>query len=121
MSKNFRVVVIDDDDLICAHVAALLEPEGIQVFNATDAQTGLTLIDETKPTAVLVDMIMPDKDGVQLISEISHRWPDVRVIAMSGGGRIGPSLYLQIAREMGAHACLSKPLTLAALVEAFGT
>lgn len=119
MSENRRVVVIDDDELICAHVAALLEPEGFQVFDANGAGKGVALIAQHNPDVVLVDMIMPDRDGVELIAEIRRSWPDLRVIAMSGGGRVGPSLYLDIAQMMGADACLSKPLTLPALMRAF--
>jgi DNA-binding response OmpR family regulator len=119
MSENRRVVVIDDDDLICAHVVALLQPEGFQVFEATRAAKGLALIAETNPAVVLVDMIMPDKDGVELIMEIRRNWPDLRVIAMSGGGRLSSNLYLDIAGQMGASACLSKPLSLPTLLGAF--
>ena len=119
MDRNLRVVVIDDDELIRGHVAALLEPKGFQVFEAAHAEDGLALIAENRPGVVLVDMIMPDKDGVELIAEIRRRWSDLRVVAISAGGRIGPSLYLEIASRMGADACLSKPLTLEALLGAF--
>jgi CheY-like chemotaxis protein len=113
-----RICVIDDDELVREHVSALLGSEGYQVTEAADARAGLVLIDQTRPQAVLVDIIMPDKDGVELIAEIRRRWPSLKVVAMSGGGRVGPSLYLQIAEKMGADACLKKPLTLADLTAA---
>jgi CheY-like chemotaxis protein len=115
---GLRICVIDDDDLIREHIKALLEREGYQVVEAADARAGLALIDKARPEAVLVDIIMPDKDGVELIAEIRRRWPDLKVVAMSGGGRVGPNLYLQIAEKMGADACLKKPLTLADLTAA---
>lgn len=118
MTGKTRVCVIDDDDLIRDHVTALLEPNGFEVFAASNAKTGLAIIADNEPDVVLVDIIMPDKDGVEVIAEIRRRWPDLRVVAMSAGGQVGPSLYLQIAQTMGAHACLTKPLTLTALTEA---
>jgi len=119
MRENRRVVVIDDDELICAHVVALLQPEGFEVYDATRAASGLALLHEHEPAVVLVDMIMPDKDGVELIQEIRRRWPRMRVVAMSGGGRLSPNLYLEIASQVGAHVCLPKPLTLEQLLAAF--
>jgi CheY-like chemotaxis protein len=121
MDKNRRVVVIDDDELVRGHITLLLGPEGYEVFEAPGAQEGLKLIAEHRPAVVLVDMIMPEKDGVELIAEIRRRWSAVRIVAISGGGRVGPGLYLDIARTMGADACLTKPLTFEALRQAFET
>lgn len=118
MTQTTRVCVIDDDDLIRDHIAALLEPNGYEVLAAPSARAGLAMIAERDPDVVLVDIIMPDKDGVELIAEIRRRWPDLRVVAMSAGGQVGPSLYLQIAQTMGAHACLTKPLSLTELTTA---
>jgi len=120
MSPNRCVCVIDDDDLIRAHVVAMLQPQGFEVLDAGDAKTGLKLIAARRPDVALIDLIMPDMDGVELIAEIRRRWPDLRIVAMSAGGRIGPELYLDIAEKMGANACLSKPLTLPELTRALG-
>lgn len=118
MTEPTRVCVIDDDDLICDHIAALLTPAGYEVVCADSAKAGLALIAEHRPDVVLVDIIMPDKDGVEVIAEIRRLWPDLRIVAMSAGGQVGPTLYLQIAQTMGAHACLTKPLSLTELTEA---
>ena len=118
MTESTRVCVIDDDDLIRDHITALLAPNGFEVMTAASAKAGLAMIAEHDPDVVLVDIIMPDKDGVEVIAEIRRRWPDLRVVAMSAGGQMGPTLYLQIAQTMGAHACLTKPLSLTELTEA---
>lgn len=118
MTEPTRVCVIDDDDLICDHITALLTSAGYEVVTADSAKAGLALIAEHQPDVALVDIIMPDKDGVEVIAEIRRRWPDLRIVAMSAGGQVGPSLYLQIAQTMGAHACLTKPLSLTELTEA---
>src|ERR1044072_8392598 len=110
MSEPTRICVIDDDDLICDHIAAMLTQAGYEVVSAGSAKAGLALIAEHQPDVVLVDIIMPDKDGVEVIAEIRRRWPDLRIVAMSAGGQVGPTLYLQIAPTMGAHARPTKQI-----------
>jgi YesN/AraC family two-component response regulator len=58
---------------------------------------------------VLTDVIMPEKDGMQVISELRKKFPEVRIIAMSGGGHVSRDQYLKIAKGLGAHAVLEKP------------
>jgi len=101
-------------------MARMLESDGFTVFEAENAQGGLSFLAATTPDVVLVDLIMPDKDGIETIAEIRQKWPDVQVVAISGGGRVGPSLYLNLAQKLGASACLTKPLVIAAFREAIG-
>ncbi len=61
---------------------------------------------------------MPDRDGLELITEIKTKHPALRIVAMSGGGRIGSDQYLSMARGFGAHVLLRKPFTHQALLEA---
>lgn len=116
MSK--LVCVVDDDELVRAKIALDLTAAGFQTLELDDSRRLSQVLAELPVHAVVVDLVMPDKDGVELIAEIRRDWPDVRVIAISGGGRIGPDLYLQIARQMGADACLPKPVDPAALAAA---
>ncbi len=58
---------------------------------------------------VLTDVIMPEKDGMQVISELRKKFPGIRIIAMSGGGHVSRDQYLKIAKGLGAHAVLEKP------------
>lgn len=104
------VCIVDDDELVRAKMSLDLKAMGFDTIEIEDSrQVGEVL--RTQPVdAVVVDIVMPDKDGVEVIAEIRKGWPDVRVIAMSAGGRVGPALYLDIARHMGASACLSKPV-----------
>jgi CheY-like chemotaxis protein len=106
-----KVCIIDDDELTRAHMARTLEAEGFAVVEAQTAKQGLELVAESEPDVVLVDLIMPDQDGLETIGALRRRWPDMPIIAISGGGRIGPSLYLELAARLGATACLSKPLS----------
>jgi CheY-like chemotaxis protein len=113
-----RVCIIDDDDLSRAHVAQTLATAGCSVSEAPNARRGLDLIAASPPDVALVDLIMPDMDGMEAIAEIRSRWPAVRVVAMSGGGRIGPGPFLEVALRVGACACLTKPLDLASFLAA---
>lgn len=115
MSKT--VCVVDDDELVRAHVAQVLKGEGFTVVEAEDAASALALIRQHAPTAALVDVIMPDCDGLELIAQIRRTWPKMRIIAISGGGRLGPTVFLETARTVGADACLSKPISTEALLD----
>jgi len=104
------VCVVDDDELVRAKIALDVRAMGFDVIEIEDAREALDVLKTQPVDAMLVDIVMPDKDGVELIADIRKGWPDVRIIAMSAGGRVGPSLYLEIARQMGASACLPKPV-----------
>ena len=104
------VCVIDDDELVRAKIALDLKSMGFDVIEVDDSRDVPRVMAAHPVDAVLVDIVMPGKDGVEVIAELRKGWPDVRVVAMSAGGRVGPSLYLDIARQMGAAACLPKPV-----------
>ncbi|HEY3890247.1 MAG TPA: response regulator [Caulobacteraceae bacterium] len=112
------VCIIDDDELVRAKIGQDLRALGFDAVEVADSRDLLQLLAERPVDAVVVDLVMPDKDGVELIAEIRRGWPKVRIVAISGGGRIGPNLYLKIARQMGADACLTKPVRAAALADA---
>jgi CheY-like chemotaxis protein len=116
MSK--LVCIIDDDELVRAKISQDLKALGFETVEVDDSRTLPKLLSERPVDAVVVDLVMPEKDGVELISEIRRGWPNVRIVAISGGGRIGPNLYLKIARQMGAAACLTKPVSAVALADA---
>lgn len=111
------VCVIDDDELITGWVSEVLGARGWHVLTAHSVAEGLEVVRQAKVSAVLVDILMPDQDGLEGIARLREQMPDIRIVAISGGGRIGSDVYLDLARVMGAHATLRKPLDLAALEE----
>ena len=103
--------LIDDDELFRLGLAEDLRSLGQPVELAKDAKGGLALL-ETKPlAAIIVDILMPKVDGLEFIVRIRQRWPDLYIIAISGGGKIGSEFYLGLAADSGADACLKKPVS----------
>ncbi len=88
----------------------LLEDLGYDVVSAEDGQRGMRLFRSEKPDLVITDIIMPEKEGIQTIAEIRRERPDAKVIAVSGGGRIGNTDFLKIARQLGATDVIAKPV-----------
>jgi DNA-binding response OmpR family regulator len=110
------VLVIDDDPVVCAVVAGVLEGDGYSVTSAGDAQTGISRYGELNPDLVIVDILMPGKEGMATILELREADPDARILAMTGGGNFAASDVLRIAELLGADNSLKKPFEPAALL-----
>jgi len=113
-----RILVIDDESQLRAMLKKFLEMEGYEVITASNGKEGLHLFSEAPADLVITDPIMPDKEGIETIKELKASNPKTKVIAMSGGGRVGPETYLSLAMKMGAAKAFSKPFELTALGDA---
>ena len=87
----------------------MLARMGYEVLTEANGAAGLRRAYEWKPAVVITDLIMPDKEGVETILELRRTAPEIKIIAMSGGGRGTTLDYLQIAKRCGAHRTLAKP------------
>jgi DNA-binding response OmpR family regulator len=103
------VLVIDDDPVICAIIARVLEDDGFSVTSAGDAQTGISQFKELNPDLVIVDILMPGKEGMATILELREAKPEARILAISGGGNFAAEDILRIAELLGADNSLRKP------------
>jgi DNA-binding response OmpR family regulator len=104
------VLVIDDDPLICQVVRRVLESDGYRVATAEDAQSGLDLFAELDPDLVIVDILMPEKEGIATILDLRAAKPEARILAMTGGGgSFVAGEVLRIAELVGADNSLKKP------------
>jgi len=112
------ILVIDDDEVIRSLLRSLLERDGYDVMEAENGKIGLKLIRENGADLVITDLIMPEKEGIETIRELRRDFSDVKIIAISGGGTIGPETYLQMAKGMGAHRVFEKPFKLKEMSEA---
>jgi CheY-like chemotaxis protein len=112
MTKH--ILVIDDEDRVRKIVCDNLKLSGFKVSAAADGEEGLAMIDpDNLPGVVLTDIIMPNKNGLEVIADLRKSYPSIKIIAMSGGGRVkAADDLLEKAGEAGADAVLSKPLDL---------
>jgi len=109
-----RILVIDDDEPTRDSVRAMLEPAGYQVIEAADGEDGIELYRQTQVDLVILDILMPGKEGIETIRELKRDYPEVRIIAISGSG----IHYLTAAEEFGALRTFIKPLRRQELLEA---
>ncbi len=105
-----QILVIDDEKSIRALLKQLFERKGYQVLTAGDGDMGIQTFKENPVDLVIVDLIMPGKDGIETIQELKRLDADIKIIAISGGGIIQPDLYLKLARKFGAIYSFKKPI-----------
>lgn len=104
-----HILLIDDDELFRPMIKVVMEHMGHTVVAAEEGREGMALYEREPFDLVLTDLIMPDQEGVETIMKLRKLNPAVKIIAMSGGGRVKPEGYLDIARRVGADATLKKP------------
>lgn len=106
------VLVIDDDTATLDFVERVLHGAGYRVEMATSARAAMRVLAAAAIDAVLLEVILPEMEGVETILEVHRRWPDRPVVAMSGGGAVVSGDYaLKLAKAVGAHAVLPKPFS----------
>lgn len=104
-----RIVLIDDDHAMRGMLMQMLTRLGHQVFSAADGKSGLKAVSEHQPELLITDIFMPEMDGVETILALRRTAPQIKIIAISGGGRTTHGDYLPIARKLGARVTLAKP------------
>jgi DNA-binding response OmpR family regulator len=113
-----RILVIDDDINIREMLKECLERAEYEVLVASDGKAALKLHSANPVDLIITDIVMPEKDGLEIIMEFRRRFPAVKVIAISGGGKIGANEYLNIAKGLGVTKTFSKPFELRELLAA---
>jgi len=106
---TFHILVIDDDVEFRNYISVLLEKNGYYVKTTGSGTVALNIIKSVFPDLVITDLIMPDMDGLEIIREIKANYPKIKIMAISGGGRIEPDMYLDLASKFKADAILKKP------------
>ncbi|MFP5212368.1 MAG: response regulator [Acidobacteriota bacterium] len=104
-----RILVIDDDKHVRQMLRLMLEHADYSVADASDGEVGLRLYREAPFDLIITDIFMPEKEGLETIRELKKDYPDVRIIAISGGGSTGKFSYLPLAKSFGALRTISKP------------
>jgi CheY-like chemotaxis protein len=89
-------------------------------FKVQEAENGKDAINHFKPLVtdvVVTDLIMPEEDGLKVLIKLRELKPSIKIIAISGGGKVGPGSYLNLAKALGADAIYSKPFSINELIE----
>jgi len=113
-----NILILDDNDDIRRLLNLMLSVEGYNVVDASRTDQALAIISDTNIDLIITDLIMPDKDGLEVIKELRRDFPKIKIIAISAGGRIGPSTYLDMAGKLGADRVFNKPFNQQEIVEA---
>jgi DNA-binding NtrC family response regulator len=112
-----RILVVDDELQIRTMLTQMLEQEGYAVHSAENGEEGMALVGRHAFDLVITDMIMPVKDGLKFIMELVRDYPDMKILAISGGGAIKAERYLTMAGYLGDIATLEKPFKREVLLE----
>lgn len=105
-----RVLLVDDHDDVRRAMARALQRMGHEVTLAGDGHEALAAMEAGAHALLITDINMPGMDGIELIMEVNRRWPEVPIIAVSGGGLMPKELLLDNAALLGAVTTLPKPV-----------
>jgi len=110
------ILLIDDEDSVRMVFQVALERAGYLVLTAENGKQGLRLLEHQAVDLILVDIFMPEMDGLELIPLLRKTQPATKIIAISGGS--GKMNHLETAKYLGAHDTLKKPFSLQTLLDA---
>ncbi len=113
-----KILVIDDEPYILMMLKKMMERAGYEVDLATNGVEGLEIFKNNSPDLVISDIIMPEKEGLGTIREMKQLKPDLKIIAVSGGGRASSDDYLHTAKLFGADRIFQKPFNQTEIVGA---
>jgi DNA-binding response OmpR family regulator len=112
-----KVIVIDDDPAVRSVLVAAFNRVGCETRWAVDGRAGVRLFNAEPAHLVVTDIVMPNQEGIETILQLKRRERAPKVIAISGGGRLGGQDFLLWAKHLGADAVLPKPFRTSELIE----
>lgn len=113
-----HILIIDDDDQLRSMIRLMLEGTGHTLQDAPDGKAGLALLQKQPADLIITDILMPEKDGIEIIRALKRDRPEVKIIAISGGGDTGRIDFLPLAQDFGADLALHKPFSQDRLLQA---
>ena len=112
------ILIIEDDEVVRLALRQTLEAEGYAVREASDGRMGMEMHRARPADLIITDILMPRQEGLETIARLHREYPEVTVIAISGGGRVDARPYLDNALDFGAAHAFEKPIDHKALVAA---
>src|SRR5512141_3162637 len=113
-----KILLVEDDDLVRDMLTQVLQRASHEVISVSNGEDATTSLQTSEPDIMVTDIIMPKKSGITLISEVKNRHPGLEIIAISGGGRLDPTGYLDLSESLGASVSFEKPIDNTALLMA---
>jgi len=112
------VLVVDDEDQLRQLIREILEKAGYQVTEARDGKEAVLQYRLAPADVVIMDILMPEQDGLETTSTLRREFPDVKIIAITGSSEmIGILSFLDVAKMLGAHRALQKPFDMQTLLD----
>ena len=108
------ILIIEDTETVRTMLRTVLEMAGYEVAEAWNGRVGIRSFHQSPPDLVITDIYMPECDGLEVIQELRHSSPTVRIVAMTGHS--GEMDLLEVARKLGAMDVLRKPFTMETLL-----
>jgi DNA-binding response OmpR family regulator len=112
-----KILVVEDDPLFCKMIDKVLNNHGFEVHTLANGDEADRKLREESFDLLITDILMPGKEGIELIADIKDTRPDMKILAMSAGGMVGRSSYLELAEASGADSVIDKPFTPDELLE----
>ncbi len=112
------ILIVEDDESYRSLLLYALEEEQHKVFVAPGGLEAKNILQELKPDLIITDIIMEDMNGFEVMIHAKKQNPEVKIIAISGGGLLGPERYLEAAKGLGADCSIVKPFSLEELTTA---
>ena len=114
-TRSAQVLLVDDDPDFRDALGKQLVHAGYPVAQAADGEEAIEWLKQQTADIVVLDIVMPNKEGLETILALRRSHPRLPVIVISGGGRIDAHDYLHLAENLGAVAVLAKPFPFAEL------
>ncbi|MCB9995993.1 MAG: response regulator [Rhodospirillales bacterium] len=115
-----KILVVDDDEMVRQTIEDILCAEGYEVLAASNGVKAIEILQAEEIGVMVTDIIMPFKEGVETIIECRQQWKDLKIIAISGGGRAAIGDFLETAQKFGADDVIKKPFDPLELIEKVG-
>ncbi len=111
------IMIVEDQKETREMLSQALTRNKFQIIEASNGREALVKFKPTMVNLVITDILMPEEDGLQVIIKLKELNPKLKIIAISGGGKIGPANYLNIAKTLGADEILFKPFSVKELLK----
>jgi len=106
------VLIVEDDKELREMLKLALLRRNFTVLEAENGKVAITHFKPLITDVVVTDLIMPEEDGLKVVIKLRELKPSIKIIAISGGGKVGPGSYLKLAKALGADATYSKPFSI---------